>query len=154
MKKMIFNVLLVAIVLVPVAGHAQTASKYKSLFFSDADMERISKAGQGFVVKSDIPDSITEEAKTNAEPEAIDLGPRHLKLAGIVYNKANDWTIWFNGTRVTPGKLPEGMLGLIVKKDRIALRWLDKGTQKVINLVLKPHQQYNIDSDTITAGTR
>jgi hypothetical protein len=150
MKKLIACTAL--LMLLPMSVHAQTPSKYKSLFFTDADIQRIEKASQGFVVKADIPDTM-DETKV-VEPETVDLGPRSLKLAGIVYNSDRDWTIWFNGMRVTPGNLPEGMLGLVVKKDRIALRWLDKGTQKVINLVLKPHQQYNIDSDTITAGTR
>ncbi len=154
MKKLVLQLSICAILLVPFAGFAQDAEIKKSLFFSDEDMNRIEKASQGFVVKADIPYAIDEEEKKDTGPEVVDLGPRSLKLAGIVYDGKNKWVIWFNGTRILPGQLPENMLGLIVKRDRIAVRWLDKGTQKIINVVLKPHQQYNIDTDTITAGTR
>lgn len=116
----------------------------ESLFFSARELAAIRQAKQGYVAPA---------AGVQADV-AVPVGPRSLKLAGIVYNSDKDWTIWFNGERVTPRNIPENIKGLIVKKDRIALRWFDHHTNRIISLVLRPHQQYHIDSDTITAGTR
>lgn len=118
--------------------------KGKSLFFTPVELAAIHQAKKGYIAPS-------ENAIVQAAP--IDPGPRYLKLSGIVYNGENDWVIWFNGERVHPKNLPQNMKDLIVRKDRIALRWLDKGTNKIISLVLRPHQQYHIDSDTISMGT-
>jgi len=117
----------------------------KSLFFNTQELASIQQAKQGYVAP----------AAGTLEPQAaaINMGPRTLKLAGIVYNSDNDWIIWFNGERVHPKTLPENVKGLIVKKDRIAVRWLDKATNRIISLVLRPHQQYNLDTDTISVGT-
>lgn len=122
---------------------AAAPSKQGSLFFTEDELQKIQQAKSGMLVASEA-----------GGPQVADPGPRHLKLSGIVYNSDKDWTIWFNGMRVRPGALPERMLALIVKKDRIGLKWLDRGTNKIINLVLRPHEQYNIDTDTVTAGTK
>lgn len=132
--------------LVPAVPVSMAAPAAKSLFYSSEELQAILQAVSGYVAP-------TSDATKPIEPGTIPMGPRSLKLAGIVYNSDKDWVIWFNGERIHPKNLPENIKGLIVKKDRIALRWLDVGTNRIISLVLLPHQQYNIDTDTITTGT-
>ena len=124
---------------------SQGALSSKSLFFNSLELAAIQQAKRGYIAPQTV-----QAAQQNVIPS----GPRSLKLAGIVYNSENDWVIWFNGERVHPKNLPENMKNIVVRKDRIAVRWHDVATNKIISVVLFPHQQYHIDSDTITLGTR
>lgn len=128
-----------------------TEQRKASLFFTDEELDKIENASAGKIDSKDMTDP---SADGEDKPAPITIaGPRDLRLAGILYHGNNDWVIWFNGMRVTPKTKPEGMLDILVRKDRIALKWLDRPTNRIINLVMYPHQEYHLDSDTITAGT-
>jgi hypothetical protein len=118
-----------------------------SLFFTADELDQIYQANDGIIAA---PDGNDATGKANV---AINAGPRVLKLAGILYHGDKDWVVWLNNERITPKNIPDRILGIIVKRDRIALKWLDRGTNRIINLVLLPHQEYHIDTDTVTLGT-
>lgn len=117
----------------------------ESLFFTPNEVMSIMRANQGFISQ----DGMGGDAGT----PAVQDSRRIITLAGIAYRGANDWTVWLNGERVTPKNIPEGILGLTVKKDVILLKWLDAPNQRIVNLTLRPHQKYNLDTDTISSGT-
>lgn len=128
------------------APQAALSAPQDSIFFTSNQLIAIMRANQGFIAP--------KEAISADTPAAVDSGPRIIKLAGIVYHGVNDWTIWLNGERVTPKNKPERVMGLVVKSDRIHLRWMDLARQRIVNLTLRPHQQYLLDSDTILPGTQ
>jgi len=126
---------------------AQAAETKESLFFTQDELFSIMRANQGFLApKLDL-------TKPSADNKPVDRGRRVITLSGILYHGPNDWTIWLNDERVTPKNLPEHVKGLTVKREYIVLRWEDIATQKMINVTLYPHQNYNIDLDLISNGT-
>lgn len=121
--------------------------KVASLFFTPNQLMAIMRANQGFIAPKEAYDPNNQSSKPQ------DPGPRSVALSGIVYHGAHDWTIWLNGERVTPKNVPDRIMGLTVKKDRVHLRWMDIGNQRVVNMVLAPNQKYLLDSDEIVPGT-
>lgn len=120
----------------------------KSIFFTPNQLIAIMRANQGFIA----PREAFDENNQGDKPQ--DAGPRELILNGIVYNSKSDWTIWFNGERVTPKNIPDRIMGLNVEKDRVHIRWMDIGNKRIVNITLLPNQKYLLDSDTIVpAGT-
>jgi hypothetical protein len=126
---------------------AFAAPEKDSLFFTPNQIASIMRANQGFIAPEDAYDP------DNQSDKPFDPGPRVISLSGLVYQGPNDWTIWLNGTRVTPKNIPDRVMGLTVKPDRIHLRWMDIGNQRIVNLTLRPHQRYLLDTDTIISGT-
>lgn len=146
----VFKVALTVLLLSPVTAHA---APRESIFFSEEQLDMIFQASEG--VLETVADETTESDPVKAaEKEApVDRGRRILTLSGVVYQSSKDWTIWLNGERVTPKNIPENVRGLIVTNDHIRLRWFDKATNRIVNLTLRPHQQYNLDLDLISPGT-
>lgn len=128
------------------AAAAETEARKESLFFTPNQIASIMRANQGFIA----PEAAYNPDNQSGKP--IDKGPRNIVLSGIVYNAPNDWTIWLNGQRVTPKNKPERVMGLTVRQDRIHLRWMDIGNQRIVNITLRPHQVYALDTDTIRPG--
>ncbi len=118
----------------------------KSLFMTPNEITSILQARQGVLVAEEAFDE-------NNQFEPVDLGPRVLSLAGIVYVDRNDWTIWLNGERVTPANIPDRVIDLTVKRDRIHLKWLDIKQQRVVVITLRSHQRYDLDSGLLMPGT-
>lgn len=138
--------LLGLVMLVPAASFAANEPR-QSLFFSPNQIASIMRANQGFIAPKEAYD------EKNQSEKPVDSGPRILSLSGIMFQGPNDWIIWFNGHRVTPKNIPDRVMGLKVESNRIHLKWMDIGNQRVINLTLYPHQQYNIDTNVILPGT-
>lgn len=147
-KSFVLNIVLGAVLTVatgfPVSSVA--AEPEESLFFTSGQLIEIMRANQGFIAPK-------AAAKKEEQGAYVDRGRRILTLSGIVYNGPSEWTVWLNGQRVTPKNIPEDVLGLTVKEDRIHLRWNDRGNQRIVNLTLRPHQQYNLDTDVVSSGT-
>lgn len=123
------------------------AAPRESLFFSQSELAAIMRANQGFVAPK------AEKPVATGQQPVQDRGRRILTLSGIVYNGSKDWTIWLNGERVTPKNIPQNVKSLKVQQDSIRLRWHDVFYNRILNLTLRPHQQYNIDLDLIIPGT-
>lgn len=89
-----------------------------------------------------------------AEDEKIKPPPeeREIRLGGIVYVDASDWTIWLNGKRVTPNALPPEVLDLQVYKEYVEIKWLDDYTNKIFPLRLRAHERFNIDARIFLPG--
>lgn len=124
----------------------QNDKKMTSLFFTPNQLASIMRANQGFIAPQEAYDPNNQSAKP------MDAGPREIKLAGIVYNNPNDWTIWLNGEKVTPKNVPDRIMGINVKKDRVQVRWMDVGNQRIVNITLRANEMYLLDSDTIVPG--
>lgn len=134
----------------PVAAPAEqkgTSVEKESLFFTPNQLVSIMRANQGFIA----PREAFDENNQGAKP--ADQGPRVIALTGIIYHGSKDWTIWLNGERITPKNIPDRVMGLTVKSDRIHLRWMDIGNQRIVNITLRPNQKYLLDSDTIEIGS-
>jgi hypothetical protein len=69
---------------------------------------------------------------------------RTITLAGVLYNKPNDWIIWLNGQKLVPGVLLPEIMDISVNRDVVHLQWFDIGMNKIISLSLRPHQTYDI----------
>lgn len=85
-----------------------------------------------------VPD---EEGRPKPPPEE-----RELRLAGIVYVRHGDWTIWLNEKRVTPTAVPPEAIDLEVYKEFIELKWHDDYTNQIFPIRLRPHQRFNLDA--------
>lgn len=118
----------------------------KSLFLTPNEITSILQARQGYLA----PEEAFDEEN---QLEPIDNGTRILSLAGIVYVDRNDWTIWLNGERVTPANIPDRVIDLTVKRDRIHLKWFDIQEQRVVVITLRSHQRYDLDSGLLMPGT-
>lgn len=93
-------------------------------------------------------DKLQEERfKVRPPPEERDI-----TLNGLVYGGKNDWTIWLNGSRVTPGALPKEVIDLRVYKEFIEMKWFDDYSQTVYPIRLKPHQRFNLDTRIFLPG--
>ncbi|NCC22974.1 MAG: hypothetical protein EOM26_11030 [Alphaproteobacteria bacterium] len=79
-------------------------------------------------------------------------GPREISLGGIAWVNQKQWTIWFNGQRVTPKGLPENVHDFSVTKDYIDVLWYDPSTNIVYPIRLRPHQRFNLDSRIFLPG--
>lgn len=118
----------------------------KSLFMTPNEITSVLQARQGYLAPEEAYD---EDNQYNP----VDPGPRILSLAGIVYVNRNDWTIWLNGERVTPANVPDRVIDLTVKRDRIHMKWLDIKEQRVVVITLRSHQRYDLDSGLMMPGT-
>lgn len=77
---------------------------------------------------------------------------RYVRLGGIVYRSAKDWTIWLNEERVTPDAVPPEVMDLRVYKGYIEVKWLDDYTNQILPIRLRPHQRFNIDTRLFLPG--
>lgn len=89
----------------------------------------------------------TMEQPTKPPPEE-----RNITLNGIVYNAADDWTIWLNGKRYTPDALPEEVIDLNVTKEYIEIEWFDEYSRQIYPIRLRSNQRFNIDTRIFLPG--
>jgi hypothetical protein len=120
-----------------------SGGKPESIFFTPNQLAAIMRAQQGFLVPREAFDP------NNQGSDPTTGGSRVVSLAGIIYVNSKDWVIWLNGERVTRKNMPQRLIGLTVRPTLAHLRWLDVPNQRIVNITLRPHQQYLLDSDTI-----
>lgn len=118
----------------------------QSLFMTPNEITSILQARQGLLA----PEEAFDE---DNQYDPIDNSTRILSLAGIVYVNRKDWTIWLNGERVTRANIPDRVISLTVKRDRVHLKWLDIREQRVVVVTLRSHQSYDLDSGLMMPGT-
>lgn len=105
-----------------------------SLLFTDLEIDTILKAEAGRAVQSTVG------------IESVELIPvdRKIWVSGIYYKSAQDWILWMNGYKLTPGYLLPEIRGIKVEQDRVHLEWYDIGKNGIINITMQPHQVYDI----------
>jgi len=108
------------------------------LLFTQGQYELIEDAREGNVVQS-----------SDGE---VPSGPRDVSLSGIAYVSPNDWTIWLNNMRITPEAIPGNVLDLKVHESYIEIQWLDRYTNQVFPIRLRPHQRFNLDTRIFLPG--
>lgn len=89
----------------------------------------------------------TEEVKPKPPPEQ-----RELRLGGILYTTADDWTVWLNEQRVTPNAIPKEVISLRVHRHYIDVKWYDDYTSRIFPIRLRAHQRFNLDSRIFLPG--
>ncbi len=126
-------------------------NKIPSLFFTYWQHQSIrdSKSVRGVVRPPTEEELAAIERGDDLKP---DPSERYLALSGIVFTNDDDWTIWFNGKRVTPDAVPSEVLDLKVHKDFIELKWFDDYTNQVFPIRLRSHQRFNMDQRIFLPG--
>ncbi len=132
----------------PLLVSTDTVKKKESIFFTPNQLISIMRANQGFIAPREAFDI------KNQSDNPTDMGPRAIAITGIIYNGSNDWTVWINNERVTPKNIPDRIMGINVSSDRVRLRWMDIGNQRIVNVTLRTNQIYLLDTDTIISGSQ
>lgn len=127
-------------------------SQVPSLFFTTSQYALLREARVGFNTR--VP--TMQDLKDSADPNDPNYRPPHslreVSLAGILYNKADDWVVYMNGTRITPNAIPAEVVDIKVYKDFIELKWYDQVTAQIYPIRLRPNQRFNIDSKVFLPG--
>ena len=118
-----------------------------SLFFTPSEQSLIADARLGLTTRAP-----TDFELRQAEDGNVPRGPRELSLGGIIYASSSDWSIWMNGQKITPNRLPPEILDIKVRKKYIRLKWFDAYTNQIFPVKLKPHQRFNIDTRIFLPG--
>lgn len=102
-----------------------------------------------------LPDEQTDD-QTATDADGIDVEiieyERNVSLGGILFYNESNWIIWLNEKRVTPKALPEEITDISVEKGAVKLKWLDKKTNTVYPIRLKPNQTFNLDARVFLPG--
>ena len=117
-----------------------------SLLFSPVEVALIQRAMQGTVSG--------QQALSAAVPTQIPAR-RVISVAGVAYHGADDWVVWINGHKVSPGNfgdLTETLIDISVDKEKVRLKWFDIGLNDVIAITMRPHQTYDIVTGVLLPG--
>ncbi len=133
------------------APNVITPDMVPSLFFTYWQHQAITDAKNSRGVVRP-PSQAELDAMANGEDFEPDIGPREIYLSGIVYKNAEDWVIWLNGQRVTPGAVPKEVMDLRVFDEYIELKWLDDYKNSIYPIRLQPHQRFNLDTRIFLTG--
>ena len=123
-----------------------------SLFFTPRTLALLNDAKRGFVARNATPFEIDQASRNAEEGTAPPKGPREINIGGIVYAGNSDWTVWLNGQKITPDRLPPEILDIQVRKDYVRLKWYDAYTNQIFPIKLKTQQRFNLDSRIFLPG--
>ena len=123
-----------------------------SLFFTPGELNLIRDAERGLVARPVTETEIKEAEKEIAQNVRPPRGPREIAMGGIIYQSENDWTVWINGEKITPDRIPEEILDIRVYRDTVRLKWFDAYTNQVFPVKMKSHQRFNIDTRIFLPG--
>lgn len=123
-----------------------------SLFFTPWTYALIQEARKAIGFRRAPTQSELLEPVGDGEEKPIDPGRRELELGGIVFVRKDNWTIWFNGERMTPEALPPEIMDLQVSKEYIEVKWFDEYTNQIFPIRLRPHQRFNLDTRLFLPG--
>lgn len=131
--------------------------EYASLVFTFWEQDAIElarRAANGDGSTRAVTDYQIEESQKRDLTEKIKPPPekREIRLAGILFNEQDNWTIWLNEKRVTPEALPKEVIDLKVYKSYIEFKWFDDYTNRIYPIRLRPHQRFNIDTRIFLPG--
>ncbi len=125
------------------------ADKIPSLFFTYWQHKTIQDAKNS---RGAVRPPSSRELDLDSDEFQPDPGPRELKLDGILYKAADNWTIWVNGERISPDAVPKEIMDLRVFNDHVELKWLDAFTNSVYPIRLRVHQRFNLDMRIFLPG--
>ena len=134
-------------------------AEYKSILYTSWEQDAIALARRAAnnpnsesrgatqfeIDKSQIRNDLTQKIKPPPEE-------REIRLAGIMYDTGDRWTIWLNEERVTPDAVPPEVIDLKVHKEYIEFKWIDDYTNRIYPIRLRPHQRFNIDTRIFLPG--
>lgn len=121
--------------------------KMPSLFFTKWEHDLLIDARRGANVRPVVPGDAGSELLLAPDGEsAVHGSPREINLNGIAYVSPVSWTIWLNNIRITPTALLPEIMDLTVYKDRIEIEWLDRQTNQIYPIRLRPHEKFNMDT--------
>ena len=123
-----------------------------SLFFNSYEYQQIIEARKGLTAALPTEEEIVESIEIQEGVREPERGPRELALGGIVYKSSKDWTIWINGMKIQPDRLPPEILDIKVYKNHIKIKWFDEFTNQIFPIKLKTHQRFNIDTRIFLPG--
>lgn len=123
-----------------------------SLFFTAWEQSIIADARKGLFTRPPTEYEVEKAERELARGAPPPMGPRELSLGGIVYVSSGDWTLWLNGQKVTPKRLPPEILDIRVRKDHVKIKWYDAYTNQIFPVKLKTHQRFNIDTRLFLPG--
>ncbi len=131
--------------------------EYASLVFTFWEQDAIElarRASNGEGTTRSVTDYQIEESQKRDLTEKIKPPPeeREIRLAGILFNERDHWTIWLNEKRVTPEALPKEVIDLKVYKSYIEFKWFDDYTNRIYPIRLRPHQRFNMDTRIFLPG--
>lgn len=108
-------------------------------------------ADEGPQLPDEQTDSPSATGVDGIDVEVIEY-ERNVSLGGILFYNESNWIIWLNEKRVTPKALPEEITDISVEKGAVKLKWLDKKTNTVYPIRLKPNQTFNLDARVFLPG--
>ena len=124
-----------------------------SLFFTPRAMALLNDARRGLVSRSATDFEIDQAGRAAMDGQPPARGLRELSVGGIIYTAANDWTVWLNGQKITPDRLPPEILDIQVQKNHVRLRWYDAYTNQIFPIKIKTQQRFNLDTRIFLPGS-
>lgn len=128
------------------------SSSIPSLIFTPSQYALLREARIGFHTRSPSLQDLERSADPNDPNYRAPAALRDVKLGGIAFNTPDDWTIWLNGNRVTPDRLPTEIVDIHVYKDFIEVKWFDSVTNQVFPIRLRTNQKFNLDTRIFLPG--
>ena len=96
------------------------------------------------------PEQQEEEPVAPPEPPK---SARVVSLSGLIYANPKDWIFWVNGTKNTPTVKMEEIQNLYVTKHYVDFQWLDKQTNQLFPMRLRPNQSFHLDTKVFFTGS-
>ena len=121
-------------------------SSVPSLVFTPSQYALLREARIGFNTRAPTLGELGRITDPNDPNYRPPVALRDVKLGGIAFNTPDDWTIWLNGSRVTPEAIPAEALDIRVYREFIELRWLDTQTSQIFPIRLRTNQKFNLDT--------
>lgn len=115
----------------------------QSFLFSPAEITILYRATQG---------NVSGTALLNVDNMQNVPASRTIRVAGVIYRDANDWTVWINGQKATPKNLPPEVVEIHVEQDKVRLKWFDIGLNGILSITMRPHQVYDIVTGIMLPG--
>lgn len=117
-----------------------------SFFLTPVEIISIQQAMAGRVTSAK---TLSAAAKQQVQVNQI------IRISGVVYHAPEDWIVWVNGQKVTPGNLLPEMIDIKVRdSSAVALKWFDINNGRVIAITLRPQQTYDVTTGILLPGSQ
>ncbi|NQZ13666.1 MAG: hypothetical protein HRT94_02410 [Alphaproteobacteria bacterium] len=151
-KKLSLDEQLVMRVKMKEPGVLPSAIQSSFLTYDELDLLRQARAGLITALPTDEELDSGEVDEDTGEVIVRPESRRFIRLGGIVYVSAEDWSLWLNGREVRPNAIPSKVLDLKVYREYIELEWFDPQTNQIFPIRLRPNQTFNLDARLFLPG--